>query len=72
MKTVHELNEKILKITSTIKENYPELLKNIGETPVKINYKDAEDVSIKNLTEYINSLESLVKEYSTNHKALKK
>ena len=70
MKTEHELNEDILKITSNIKEKYPELIKNIGETPVKIDDKDGEDSNIKNLTEYINSLELLVKKYSTNHEAL--
>jgi hypothetical protein len=39
MKTEIELTEDIIKITKTIKEFYPELIKYISEMPTVINYE---------------------------------
>lgn len=65
MKTETELNEEILKITALIKEKFPELVKFIGEMPLKGSYTAGdEDPNIKTLKEYYSSLEALVKKYS--------
>ena len=66
MKT-EELNSKILKITLTIQEKYPELSKYLNEMPVTIpNEKDPE-INNKNLKEYYNSLSSLLQNYIDEH-----
>lgn len=67
MKTEIELNDDILRITNKIKQNFPELLKNIGEMPVKISYSDNSEINIKNLQDYYDSLDAIFKKYATNH-----
>ena len=71
MKTEKELNQDILKITATMTESFPEIVKYISEIPVKISYVGREDINIKQLTEYYNSLETMFIRYSNNHKKLK-
>jgi hypothetical protein len=67
MKTEKELNEDILKITMQIQEKYPELSKNIGETPVKISDTKDTGINMKILNEYYQSLNNLLKHYATSH-----
>jgi hypothetical protein len=67
MKTEIEINEDIIKITKTIKETYPELLKFISEMPIHINYETNKLLDLKYLQEYYNSLETLLKKYSNTH-----
>ena len=62
-----KLTEEILKITNLIKDKYPELVKYISEIPVKLSYKDDKDPDLKSLTEYLNSLETILKKYANNH-----
>ncbi len=62
-----ELNSKIMQITSTIQEEYPELLKYLDEMPVTIpNEKDPE-INNKNLKAYYDSLTSLLQNYIDEH-----
>ena len=68
MKTKSELNADILKITMTIKQEYPELLKYLNEMPVTIPDSAHPEIDIKTLAAYYNSLNILVKYYSLNHK----
>ncbi|MBC7383514.1 MAG: hypothetical protein H7296_11085 [Bacteroidia bacterium] len=63
METEQELNSKILKVTMTIQENYPELSKYIAEMPVKISAIESPETNINNLRAYYNSLSSLVENY---------
>lgn len=67
MKTEAELNEKILKITMTIREEFPELLKFLNEMPETI--PDVKNPEINNiiLQKYFNSLEDLLRKYAPNH-----
>ena len=58
-----ELNSKILKITMTIKEKYPELSKYIEEMPETIPDEKNPDVSLKNLKEYYDSLNTMLNKY---------
>lgn len=58
------LNEKILKITKKIRNNYPELLKHLNELTETIPVK--EDPKI-NLSKYYDSLVNLVKKYEDSH-----
>ncbi|MBB6004384.1 hypothetical protein [Arcicella rosea] len=67
MKTVHELNDEILKITMLIQEKFPELSKYVTEMPVSIPDVENPEVNQKNLQEYYESLLALMKKYNTNH-----
>ena len=64
-----DLNAKILKTTITIKNKYPELSKYLDEMPDTIpNEKDPE-ITLKNLSAYYESLNSILKKYKSTHPA---
>lgn len=67
MKTEKEISEDIIKITMIIKEKYPELSKYLLEMEETIPVAAHPEVSIKILGEYYNSLENLLKKYSSSH-----
>lgn len=65
--TEKELNEKILKITMTIKGQYPELSKYVEEMTVTIPDEKHPDVTLKNLKEYYDSLNAMLNKYLLEH-----
>lgn len=65
MKTEIEIEDAILNITMKIKTEYPELSKYLEEMPVTIPDTKNPEINIKNLQEYYNSLESLLKKYNS-------
>jgi len=67
MKTENELNADILKITTTIKQEFPELLKYLNEMPVTIPNSAHPEINIKALADYYNSLCTLMKDYAVSH-----
>jgi outer membrane phospholipase A len=67
MKNEKELNDDILKVTMIIKQKYPELAKYIGEMPVKIEYAGGDNINIKTLQEYYDSLDTILRNYTTYH-----
>ncbi len=69
MKTEKELNDDIIKITTTIKEKFPELSKYIIEMPFKSSEIVSLEMTIKKLKEYYDSLDALLKNYTTTHNA---
>lgn len=70
MKTDQEINKDILRITGTITEKFPELLKFIEEMPLRIKYTGGDDIDTRHLEEYYNSLETLLEKYSKDHAAI--
>jgi hypothetical protein len=66
MSTEKELNEAILKKTLMIQEKFPELSKYIEEMPITIPV-DNPEITIKNLTNYLNSLENIIEKYAEKH-----
>lgn len=58
-----ELNERIVQITNTILENYPELLPYLGEVPASIPNNQNAEMNQKVLKDYYDSLYQIV----TNH-----
>jgi hypothetical protein len=70
MKTESELNKNILKITMTIRNEFPELMKFLNEMPVTIPDKKSPEISNKILQEYYNSLFNLLQKYAPNHSSL--
>jgi hypothetical protein len=67
MKTEQQLNADILKITLTIQNQFPELSEFITEMPITIPDAIHPDINIKNLSDYYETLENLLKNYRVNH-----
>jgi hypothetical protein len=67
METENEVNEKILKITLVIQENYPELSKYLNEMPVTIPIKSNPEVNVKNLQKYYETLIEIFRKYVSEH-----
>ena len=57
------LNAKILKVTMTIREHYPELIKYLEEVTDTIPNKKDPDITLKNLNAYCETLQSMLHEY---------
>lgn len=66
-----KINAKILKITMTIKEKYPELLKYLDEMPETIPVEKNPEISLKNLNTYYKSLSAVLTKYKLEHPNLK-
>lgn len=71
MTTEKELNAKILEITMTINDKYPELSKYIGEIPITIPNESDPEITIKILKDYYNTLETILKNHTKNHETEK-
>lgn len=67
MESEIELNSKILEITLTIKEKYPELYEHLGEMPVTLPDIENPEINIKNLRAYYDSLTSILENYARDH-----
>jgi len=67
MKREEELNKKIVKMTMAIRNEFPELMKFIGEMPETIPDKKNPEINIKILQDYYDSLEDLLRKYAPNH-----
>lgn len=61
------LNAQILDITMLIKKQYPELSLFIEEMPVSIPNKEYPEITVKNLTTYLESLVELKLKYQETH-----
>lgn len=67
MKRETELNESILKITMTIRNEFPELMKFLNEMPITIPTEKYPEINHKILQEYLDSLLELLRKYAPNH-----
>lgn len=70
MKSKIELEQKIIRITAKIHEEFPELSKYIIEIPV--HDSEADEINLKNLEDYYDSLEEIVSKYAKTHKQVSK
>lgn len=68
MKTTAELNNNIVKITMTIRNEFPELMKFLNEMPVTLPNLENPEINNKILEDYYDSLEDLLRKYAPNHK----
>ena len=62
-----DLNSKILKITLTIKDDYPELVGFLEEMPETIPDEKDPEITLKNLSAYYESLNSMLSKYKSEH-----
>jgi hypothetical protein len=65
--TEKDLNSKILQITMIIKDRFPELPKYLDEMPVTIPNDNNPEITLKNLSQYYESLNSLMNNYLLAH-----
>lgn len=70
MKTEAELNQNIVKMTMTIRNEFPELMKFLSEMPETLPNLENPEINIKILQDYYNSLEDLLRKYAPNHSSL--
>jgi hypothetical protein len=63
METETDLNEKILKITMAIRNEFPELLKYLDEMQVTIPYETNPEISVRNLRAYYESVRTMLNKY---------
>lgn len=68
MGTEKELNEEILRVTLLIQEKHPELSKYIIEMPVTNPQKEHPEINVKHLSNYLDSLNNILKKYAPTHK----
>ena len=70
--TLHEWNEKIMKITMIIKDQHPELSKYLNEMPVSIPDQKNPEITLINLKSYFDSLNSMLNTYTLENEVKKK
>jgi hypothetical protein len=63
----NDLNAKILKITMRIKDHYPELSQYLEEMPVTIPSENDPEITLKHLSAYYESLNSLLNKYKMDY-----
>lgn len=66
-KTQQEFNDKILQVTTKIKDEHPELTKYLEEMTITIPDERYQEVTIRNLKEYYESLIALLNKYIMEH-----
>jgi hypothetical protein len=67
MKTEVQLNQEILETTTMIRNEYPELIKYLDEIPVTIAVDNSQEMNIKALTDYAQSLKNIIIKYGVRH-----
>jgi len=67
MKKVNELMQEIIALTSLIDSEYPELYRNIDETPLSLS-SSGKGISTTDLESYLNTLKEQLHEHITLHK----
>jgi len=63
METEKELNALILAKTNEILEKYPELSEFLNEMPITIPIENKPEINVKNLKDYYDSLDNILKDY---------
>ncbi|MCP9765523.1 hypothetical protein [Lacihabitans soyangensis] len=71
MRTVAEMNAKILKLSQMIEADYPEISMYLTEMPVTIPNVSSPKINASTLSEYYESLKILLKDYIENKKKLR-
>jgi hypothetical protein len=62
-----DLNAKILEVTIKIKDHYPELSKYLEEMPDTIPDEEDPEITLKDLSTYYESLNSLLNKYKVDY-----
>lgn len=68
MKSLQEITKEINKLTSKIEQEYPELYQHLNENPITLPDSGNPEISIKNFSNYLNSLRELLDNYIESNK----
>ena len=67
MKTVHDIENQIIRLTTSIEVNYPELYATLDENPITIPTVVCPDMDIAVMEDYLESLKQILKQYTKTH-----
>ena len=67
MKTLHDIEDKIVRLTTSIEVNYPELYATLDENPITIPSKIHPDITLSDIEDYFESLKQILKQYIKAH-----
>ena len=67
MKTLQDIENQIITLTTSIEVNYPELYATLGENPITIPIADHPDMNISIMEDYLESLKQILKQYTKTH-----
>lgn len=67
MKTRHDIENQIIRLTTSIKVNYPELYATLDETPISVPSEAHPDMTIQVMEDYLESLKQILKHYVKTH-----
>ena len=68
MKALHKIMEEVIKLTTRIETEYPELYKFLDETPMSIGKHPEKEVTIEDLKNYLETLKTQLQEYIKTHR----
>ena len=69
MKHLNILMQNIIKLTAEIETKYPELYKNLEETPINIGNPTKKKITTSDLKNYLETLHRELEEYIKTHKS---
>lgn len=72
MKSLNELMQEVIQITSKIETEYPELYTYLGETPLTACVNDEKTLCAEDLKKYLDTLKSQLNHHIETHKMLVK
>ena len=67
MKTLQDIQNQIIRLTTSIEVNYPELYATLDENPITIPSEVHPDMNINIMEDYLKSLKQILKQYSKTH-----
>ncbi|MGY0391235.1 hypothetical protein ACW5R3_01590 [Bizionia sp. KMM 8389] len=67
MKTATELLTEISTVTREIESKYPEVYEHLDEIPMTIPDQANPDISTEELSNYLESLQNIIKKYKKEH-----
>lgn len=67
MSRLHNIQDKIFKLTTLIETEYPELYKFLEETPITLPSDNHPEITTKVMENYLESLEQLLNHHIETH-----
>lgn len=67
MRTLQDIENQIITLTTSIEVNYPELYATLDENPMTIPTKNHPDMTITIMEDYLESLKQILKQYIKTH-----
>ncbi|WP_179006717.1 hypothetical protein [Winogradskyella forsetii] len=67
MRTLQDLENQIITLTTSIDVNYPELYAKLDENPLTISDEIHPDMTISVMEDYLESLKEILKQYTKTH-----